>query len=161
MHALGGRHRGGEGRERPPAPAPAGAAGQVELHVGTAGRGEQRLDGGSGQRGAAEVGVQQHPGCVDDGGQGGGAGRQRGDRGVGHAVRGDRPGAGLILRTGDRGLHQSPAELPLRFGQPGVGEQDVGARDKTPGVHGRDLTRRHDTGFNGMPRRFCYRTRHY
>ena len=67
-------------------------------------------------------------GRIDDRPQARRAHRQCGDGVVGHLLRLDLAGARPLLRSGDNGFHQHAAELPLRFGQPRVGEQQVGAR---------------------------------
>ena len=126
---------GGQQRvDRGPPAGTAVAGGEVELDV--AGPGGQ-LDRGAGSRGegrAAEVGVQQDAGGVEDRPQRGGRGGQRVKDGVDHRLRRELPGAHALLRGRDRGLDERAAQVLGGLGDARLGEHRVRPRHTPPRI---------------------------
>ncbi len=128
--------RGGRGNRPPqrlddaaaPLPGPRPRL-QVELDVAGPRRGEQRVRRRAAERRAAQVGVHEDAGGVDDRGKRRGGRRQFRRRRVGHQVRGDLAAAGPVLCAGDRRLDQVPAHPALRRPHSRIGQQLVGSRD--------------------------------
>jgi hypothetical protein len=75
--------------------------------------------------------VHDDAGRVDHAGEGRGCHRKPRHGGVGHVrqVGGDGAVAGFLLSLSYRGLDEPAAETALRGGQPGIGQQQVRARD--------------------------------
>ena len=138
VHALGGRTAAARARQRPAAPAPAGPAGQVELHVGVARRGDQGV-GGRADSGARPRLVCSTTPVALSTGSGWPRSRQRSQRGVGDALRRDLPARAWSCARATAAFTRSRPRRPLGLGQPRIGEQRVGARHETPGVHAGDL----------------------
>ena len=95
-------------------------------------------------------------GCVDHGPQARRAGRQCGDGGVGDLLGFDLTGAGALLCLSDNGFHEPAPEDALGFGEPGVGEQHVGAGHAASGIgHVRPQAWRRRTGIEPASDRNC------
>ena len=121
MYPARGRDRPVKGGQRAATPPGTATGLQVELDIGGPARGHDRIDGGSGQRRAAEIRVHDDAGRVDDRPQARGAERKGGDGVLGDLFGIDLTRARLLLRLGDNGFHQSPAQHSLGRGEPGIG----------------------------------------
>jgi hypothetical protein len=131
---LGRRYRGQQGADRGLTPRAAPAGAEVELDVGGAAGGDDGLDGGRRERGAAEVGVHQDAGRVEDRPQAARRGRERGQDGVDGVRRRDLTVPDALLHPLDCVLHQAAAEALAGRGQLRIGEEGVGARHLAAGI---------------------------
>jgi hypothetical protein len=131
---LGGRDGGEQRRNRALTARTAASGGEVELDVGGAARGDDRLDRRRRQRRATEVGVHQHAGRVEHRLQAARGSRQSDEDGV-DGVRGrDLAVPDPLLHLLDDILDQAAAEALPRLRQPRIGEQGVGTRHVPPRV---------------------------
>ena len=129
VHASRGRYRAGQCGQGTSTAAGAATGHQIELDVGSATRGEHRVQRGLRQRRAAQVRVHDDTGGIDDGSQ-----ARRADRKCRHGVLGDLlrldlPRARPLLGLGHNGFHQRAAEHALGLGEARIGEQHIGAGD--------------------------------
>jgi hypothetical protein len=99
-------------------------------------RRDDGVDRGGGERGAAEVGVQDDAGRVEDRAQAARGVRQGRHGGLDDPVRIERAGAGLLLGGDDRGLDRGPAEAVGGGDQAGIGEDNIGTRHTPARIHG-------------------------
>ena len=131
---LGLGHGGEQGLACSRCPRAASTGGEVELDVDGAGRRDERVPGGRGQRRPAQVGVQHDAGRVEHRAQCGGPRRQGLERGVDDPVRGQVARPHPVLRRGHGGAHQVAAQGAGGVLQARVGEHRVGARHRASRV---------------------------